>query len=401
MGKDLKGKELGEGLAQRKDGRYCARYVDRFGKRRSIYNSSLRELKNILADEISADRRKRNVIDDKVVLDEWYEKWLEIYKIPTVRPATIRIYRHIYETKISPLLGKTRIVDLTKLMITNLLNKLATDYAWETLNKTRLLLVDMLDRAMEDDFISKNPARGVRLPKNKPQRKAKALSRQDQKDFFECSLGTYYHNMFVVAVNTGLRPGELFALQEDDLDFQNREISVTKTLTYEKLDGDKQKTFHIGEPKTQSSKRVVPMNNSCMVALQKQLIQTRVIRNKTKTNSNDPLLNFVFCTKRGSAINVEIYNEAIERIVAEINLMRDELDEMPAFTGHTFRHTFATRSFEAGISPKTVQMYLGHASLQMTMDLYTTVFEEKKYEDILLLEESINDLMTPDKTLMV
>ncbi|MDY4403178.1 tyrosine-type recombinase/integrase, partial [Blautia sp.] len=72
-----------------------------------------------------------------------------------------------------------------------------------------------------------------------------------------------------------------------------------------------------------------------------------------------------------------------------INLMRDPLDLMEKFSGHCFRHTFATRCFEAGIQPKTVQTYLGHASLQMTMDLYTSVMEQKKTEDMKLLEDTI------------
>ena len=70
--------------------------------------------------------------------------------------------------------------------------------------------------------------------------------------------------------------------------------------------------------------------------------------------------------------------------------MRDSLDKMESFSGHTFRHTFATRCFEAGIEPKTVQSYLGHASLQMTMDLYTSVFPDKKRMEIQKLDEPMN-----------
>jgi integrase len=69
--------------------------------------------------------------------------------------------------------------------------------------------------------------------------------------------------------------------------------------------------------------------------------------------------------------------------------MRDEADKFESFSCHCFRHTFATRCFEAGVAPKTVQSYLGHASLQMTMDLYTHVTEDKKLTDIQLLEEKM------------
>src|SRR3546814_18303022 len=65
-------------------------------------------------------------------------------------------------------------------------------------------------------------------------------------DLFECSGGTFYDNLFVVAVNSGLRPGEICALEKSDLDFENHMISVTKTLLYQELEGDECKEFHIG-----------------------------------------------------------------------------------------------------------------------------------------------------------
>ena len=90
-----------------------------------------------------------------------------------------------------------------------------------------------------------------------------------------------------------------------------------------------------------------------------------------------------------------LYSAAIDKIVDEINLMRDSLDQMETFSGHTFRHTFATRCFEAGIEPKTVQSYLGHASIKMTMDLYTSVMPQKKKSDMEKLEATI-DIAEPD-----
>ena len=67
----------------------------------------------------------------------------------------------------------------------------------------------------------------------------------------------------------------------------------------------------------------------------------------------------------------------MNKIIKEINLTKDYLDEIEPFSAHCFRHTFATRCFESGIAPKTVQAYLGHASLQMTMDLYTSVMPKQ------------------------
>lgn len=391
MGKDLKGKELGKGISQRKDGKYCARYTDRFNKRQSIYGKTLKEVKNKLAKAIADDIRHTNIINEKTTLDDWYVQWMDVYKKPVIRKNTKRHYEHIYKTKISPTLGKERLTDITKLKITSMINKLNEQgYQWETLHKVKVLLSDMFDKAMEDEFVVKNPAKSVRLPKNKPAREIKALSKEDQETFFECASGTFYNNLFIVAVNTGLRPGELFALTEKNINFAKGELYVTNTLLYQKLDGDEKKTFHLEDPKTYTSRRTVPINKICMSALLSQVRIHKILYNKSPYKNNLEFPNLLFTTRHCTPLNSVLYSAAIDKIVNEINLMRDSLDKMESFSGHTFRHTFATRCFEAGIEPKTVQSYLGHASLQMTMDLYTSVFPDKKRMEIQKLDETMN-----------
>lgn len=130
----------------------------------------------------------------------------------------------------------------------------------------------------------------------------------------------------------------------------------------------------------------------CKNALYKQIMQINVIRNRikstpTKKKRQKEFENLLFTTKFGTPINPELLCEAIDKIRLEMNLMRDEIDQIEKFSGHSFRHTFATRCFEAGIQPKTVQAYLGHSTLAMTMDLYTSVMDEKKQDDMMLLQE--------------
>lgn len=390
MGKDLKGKELGKGITQRKDGSYHARFTNRFDKRQSVYGKTLKEVKSNLAMAMSEDISKKNVVQPGTTVDQWYEKWMRIYKKPVVRANTVRQYQYVYEHNIRPYIGNIKLADVTKLMVTDVMNQLkAKGYAWESLNKVKVLLTDMFDRAIEDEFAVRNPAKGARNPRNKPQKQVKALSMEDQFDFFQCSNGTFYDNLFRTAVSTGLRPGELFALTENDIDFENMEIHVTKTLLYQKLEEDTCKTFHIDDPKTNTSRRTVPINKYCEEALKKQIKLHRMVCNNSPYRGKLEFPELIFCTKFGTPLNSVLYSSAIEKIVNEINLMRDPLDLMEKFSGHCFRHTFATRCFEAGIQPKTVQTYLGHASLQMTMDLYTSVMEQKKTEDMKLLEDTI------------
>lgn len=228
MGKDLKGKELGKGLSQRKDGKYSGRFVDRFGKRTQVYGSTLKEVKNKIAVAVADNEKMRNVVEPNTTLDQWYEKWMRVYKIPVIRPNSKRHYESVYTKHIKPYLGNKRLTDITKLMITDTINQIyMKGYQWETLNKIRVLLIDMLDRAMEDNLLVKNPTRGVRLPINKPQNEVKALTREDQKAFFECSAGTFYYNLFVVAINTGLRPGD----DDDKIRLNQRKPSKYKGLS--------------------------------------------------------------------------------------------------------------------------------------------------------------------------
>jgi len=379
MGKDLKGKELGKGIRQNKNGRYEARYIDRFGKRKSIYGTSKVEIRNKLHEAMQEEDQKKSV-KKKMTVEQWYNEWFETYKVPIIRPNTKRQYEHIFKAHILPILGDMYVDDVRQIHVKNLINQLDKNgYQWETQNKVRILLFDMFNIAMENDYALKNPSKGVRLAKNKPNDRF-VLSEDQQVDFFECSAGTFYDNLFIVAINTGMRPGEICALKETDLDFNNHVIAVDKTLLYQKLDGDTKKEFHIGPPKTYSSVRMIPMNIACETALKKQIKLKKIISNAHKKTGQ--FADILFVTKFNNPICAQIYNEAIKRIVDEINLQRDTAELFPTFSAHTFRHTFATRCIESGIMPKTVQKYLGHATLQMTMDLYVHVTEDFKQSEI-------------------
>lgn len=394
MGKDLKGKELGDYLSQRSNGSYMARFTDRFGKRRCHYSTNLKELKAWLNQELYEDKRHLNISDESILLNEWFEKWIAIHKYKTICLNTKRHYIHVFRKHISPVLGMHKLIDINQLMIKDLINKLdANGYQYETKNKVKILLIDMYDKAIGDEFARKNPARGIKIEREEcDEEHVRVLDKEEQQIFFECCKGTFYDNLFVVAVNTGLRPGELCALKWDDIDFEKNEISVTKTLVYQKLEGDEKKTFHFDPPKTKKSKRSVPINKAASVALKKQKLQSEVVKSKSSKFKDVPeeFQDLLFTTKYGTPINAVIYNDAIKKIIEEINLMRDPLEVYEDFSAHCFRHTFATRCFESGVQPKTVQKILGHATLKMTMDLYTHVLDDKKKEEM----EKFDNYMT-------
>ena len=377
MGKDLKGKELGIGLSQRKDGIYQARYTDRWGKRKTIYGKILRELRKELAEAVASNQNYTSIKDD-VILDNWFIRWMDIYKNKNIRPNTKREYTHIYYKNISPYLGNRKINSLVKSDIQLLIdNAYDNNYGYERQNKIKVILKDMLQRAVEDCLVVNNPVSGVKLRTYKEIR-AKSLTIEEQNTFFDYCRNTFYDNLFNVAVNTGLRPGELFALQLSDVDLENGYIDVNKTLVYQKYLDDDCKTFHIEPPKTKQSYRKVPINSICRIYIERQFELKRIVAEKRPKQQND----YLFVTKFNTPLNSVIYSDAIKAVIRQINLTRAYDNQFEVFSGHTFRHTFATRCFENGIDTKVVQSYLGHASLKMTMDLYTHVSEEKSSLDI-------------------
>ena len=391
MGKDLKGKELGSGIYQRKDGRYEGKYVDRFGKRRSCYSNTVSGVKRQINEKIYEDKHELSVVEDGIKLDDWYKRWMKVYKEESVRSNTLQRYDQLYKKHISPELGNLAINDIShfnvQLFINNLKQK---NLGWETQNATRILLVDLFNRAMIDNYCRSNPAKGIRLPSNKPQHATKFLTTEEQTTFFNTCSGTWYDNLFNVAINTGLRPGELFALSWGDIDLEKRLIHVRHTLVYQQYLNDTKKTFHLEPPKTQSGLRDVPINDICLKHLQKQHIQKTIIANKK--GSNEEFSDRLFVTRNNTPLNSQIYADAIHSIISEINLMRDELEEIEAFSGHTFRHTFASRCIEAGVNPKVLQEILGHATLQMTMDLYVHNSDETKEKALKRIEEEFAKL---------
>lgn len=399
MGKDLNGNELGNGIIQKKSGLYEARYNNRFGKRVSISGCDLRDVKRRYNEAIFEDTRFMN-IRDKIKLNEWYSEWMNVYKIDVIRENTKLYYNQVFYKYISPVLGNFYLQDITQYHIKKLIKSLSDQgYRYETKNKVRIILFDIFNKALASEFVRKNPVIGIKVNRDED-REVHVLTMEDQIDFFNCCKGTFYDNFFTVALTTGMRIGEIAALRKEDIDFDKRVIHVRRTLVYQKYESDEKKTFHFELPKTKTSLRVIPINKQCETALKKQIIQKRVVTGKAPKKPAEEFQNLIFTTKYDTPLNPQIICDAIRKIVNEVNLMRDVTEEMESFSCHCFRHTFATRCFEAGIQPKTVQTFLGHASLQMTMDLYTSVLPDHKTTEMEKLQTALESVDEIEKIMV-
>lgn len=380
MGKSLKGKELGKGITQRKDGLYQARFINRFGKRQTIYATTVTEITKRMRSEQYLNEKQINVVDSKMTLDEWYEKWISICKTHC-RDTTKRTYAIQYN-RLRKDLGWRKLSQLNLVILQDAFNRLATD----TMRADcKALLIDMLNRAVETDLLNKNVALGINTIVDSEEKEEKRiLSDKEIQILLNTTMESQMHAFFVVALGTGMRMGEILGLTWDCIDFEKGTIRVEKTLCYLPNNGTAIYEFH--KPKTKAGKREIPMTKDVRNSLLKQ--KKRKERIESRHLPKAGMENLVFCSKTNYPIHESNMRTAIRYIIAKINRENPNLN-FKTFTPHGLRHTFATKAIAKGMRPKTLQKILGHNSLQMTMDLYCHVETDTLREEMSLLGEMV------------
>lgn len=369
MGKSLKGKELGKGIRQREDGLYVARFTNRFGKRQVIYDKTYSGIQKKMREAQFADEKAINVVNTTITLDEWYEKWMDTCK-KNCRNNTKDTYARHYK-RVQKDLGWRRLSTLNLIVLQEAINKLRTDNERKNSKK---ILVDMLEKAVYADLIQKNVARQVNTVITQEEKKpGRALTVMETQIFLKEAKSTCYYNLFVVALETGMRIGELSGLQWEDIDFKENVAHVKHSMTYFSNSEGKY-VFELHPTKTSGGLRDIPLSATAVMALRQQYFLKQTLVDKGK----EPLEGFenlVFVTKNNRPTTQFLVSECIDGTVKRINKNHPSL-EFERFSPHCFRHTFATRYLEAEVPLKTVSALLGHTQLQLTTDLYMHVTQD-------------------------
>lgn len=373
MGKDLKGKELGIGISQQKNGLYSARFVDKFGRRRQKRFKKLQECRQWIADATYIDEHSDISQATDMIVDAWFDYWIEI-KRKTVRPNTVRNYTERYNQNIKKVIGKMLLTDVKPLHCQNIFNNMADEgYRTTTIYQTRVTLFNMLEFAKENDVIRYNPCKkSVKSDMGKPSQKKEALTIDVQKVFLEYAKGVSYENQYRFMLQTGLRTGELIGLKWEDIDFHNKTFRIRRSMEYRYSVGE----WRIGEPKSKSGYRIIPLTDEAIDILNRQKEKNKKIKIISLEWSE-----FVFLCRNGTPVKNSTYDSALFKICDKAQIKR--------FSMHVLRHTFATRCIEAGMKPKTLQMLLGHSNIGITMNLYVHTTEEEKKKEIDLVASAL------------
>ena len=226
MGKDLKGKELGKGISQRADGRYIARFTSKTGKRKTLYDFKLNELKRKLREAVYEDEHGLNGNGESITLNAWYVTWTELYKKKTVKMTTIYKNHSYYNSRVKNSIGKMYLQDIKTYHVQKFLNDLMdSGLAHGTVSNIRFMLSDMLDKAVLSEYIKKNPCIGVEMPKEM-KKERRVLTREEQEKFFAFASSYIHINVLKFAVTTGCRIGD----DDDKIRLNQRKPSKYKGL---------------------------------------------------------------------------------------------------------------------------------------------------------------------------
>lgn len=359
---------LGAGVRKRSDGTLEKRFTVN-GKRYSIYGKNTKELSS-KEQEIRKKIEAGIYTDNRnLTLDQYFDEWLD-GKRGSIKGNTLKWYSTYYKGHISSYFGNVKLQKIERRQILAFQKELSeSDLSIRTCNNIMKILKIVLNDAVTDEIIMKNPAEGVKALKEVHAKAAetyhRALTEQEQKDFMQEMKQDYYYEFVAFLLCTGMRFGEAAALTWNDIDYKQNVIHITKTVTF-----NENNTRTTGTPKSDSGKREIPLNDTIRDILERQRKKQRVFVK---------IENRVFVSVFGNMVDNGAVNRAIRKTISRL---KEQGKFIEYFTAHALRDTFATRYIEQGGSPQTLKAILGHSSLAMTMDLYSHVLPNTKQKEM-------------------
>ena len=325
-------------------------------KRRYVQGKTRAEVNQKLT-KAMANRNGGFIFDaGSLTLGEYLERWLMNCVRGTVRSSTFEGHKHIIRPYVIPALGRLKLKSLNPTHVRNLYReKLDSGLSAATVRKMHGILSKALKQAVLDGLVPRNVCEAVKPPKVE-RKEINPLDKEQARALIEVASGDRLEALYVLAVHTGMREGELLGLKWEDVDLERGVLRLRHGLVRE---GGK---TALGDLKTPKSRRSVRLTRAAVEALRSHL--ERQLEEMERTGSLYQSGGLVFATQTGSLINPSnLRNRSFKPLLKRAGL-RD-------ICFHDLRHTCATLLLSQGTHPKLVQELLGHATIAMTLDTYS------------------------------
>lgn len=357
---------------QRKDGRWVGALLvgyddDGRPKRRYYYGKTKEEAEGKLLEAMHAHRSGILLDPATETVKQYLERWLRDSVKNSVRPQTYASYSSNVKNHIVPSLGQVLLRQLTPAHVQALYTKkLEEGLSPRSVQYVHAILHRALEQAVKWGLVPRNVTEAADKPK--VQRKAmQVLTAEQARRFLQVAQEDRLYALYVLAVTTGMRQGEIVGLTWEHVNLEAGRIHVVQQL--QRL--PKQSPILV-PPKTGKSRRVIVLSSIAVAALKKhraQQAQERLFLGEGWQNS----WNLVFTDEFGRPIDRDrVSRSSFKRLLRKADL--------PDIRFHDLRHTAATLLLEAGEHPKVVQEMLGHSSITLTLDTYSHVLPSMQKE---------------------
>ena len=340
--------------------------------------------------ELIAKYEGLNLENENVLFTTFLDKWLQSVK-PILKPATWESYDKTVSGKIKPYFEQKnyRFRDMKPEIFTEYFVYLATEgksngkggLSYKTVKNIRGVLSSAYEYAIENSYIKDNPVLKSRMPSfahsiksDVPEYSAEQVRKLL---LFAKENDSHIYIFLLLALYTGLRKGELLALTWDDVDYDKKLLRVNKSRTGSR----KAITTQITTPKTESSNRKIPLNDTVLEALKAE--KKRQDEHAEILGNGYDKSNFIIRTVLGKPyVNLSAINRVVNRLTEKAGL--------PHCTIHGFRHSVASILDDNGVPIQDISVLLGHESVQTTERIYINRRKTAKAETIETLDNAIN-----------
>ncbi len=375
----------GDRITKRKDGRYMARYTvhtPNGPKRKTIYGRNYGEVEQKLA-VARGDAAKGLVFDaENLTVGEYLTRWLADSVVGTVRPTTFERYEQIVRAHLKPSLGRVKLKTLSPAHVRGLYREKlggaegSPALSPRTVRYVHVTLHKALKQAVMDGLIPRNPTEAVKPPQI-TREEMRPLSAEQVKTLFEAARteGDRLEGLYVLALTTGLRQGELLGLRWEDVDLEAGTLRVQRTLTTAKGGPV------LAAPKTKGSRRTVRLSRTASEAVRGHL--ERQLGEINRAGALWRENGLIFASETGEPLSRQhVTAHRFKPLLKRTGL--------PEIRSHDLRHTCATLLLSENVNPKVVSEMLGHASIAITLDTYSHVLPTMQESAAKAMEEALS-----------